>query len=87
MSRGLDCLWLLNGEGQGCRARDRRAARASYTLPTQTVSESGQLAETKAEVIWHSCLTHLGDLAYCFSANLGVESRDFNTMAMMDIRF
>jgi hypothetical protein len=27
----------------------------------------------QAEVIWHSCLTYLDDLAYCFSANLGVE--------------
>jgi hypothetical protein len=40
-------------------------------LPNQV--RSGRPAKTKTEVIWHSCLTYQDDLAYCFSANLGVE--------------
>lgn len=42
---------------------------------TSKPSRSGRLCKTKAEVIWHSCLTPVGDPAYCFSANLGIGLR------------
>ena len=39
----------------------------------QTTLRSGRLAKTKVELMWHPCLTHVGDPAYCFSANLEVD--------------
>jgi hypothetical protein len=41
----------------------------------QNQVRSGRPAKTKTVVLWHSCLTHLGDPAYCFSANLEIALR------------
>jgi hypothetical protein len=41
----------------------------------------------KRGVIWHSCLTHLDDPAYCFNANLGGRAQGFNTREMMKASF